>query len=76
MSQEEISDAQAMNAIEVLIAKGEVLIRRSPLGDGGVQCIWEAHRTERQGSIASSVRHAIYETAQKVQEAQEETEIH
>ena len=65
----ETKDAlEILQALEKLVQSGEVLIRTSPLLDGRMQVIWNAHSEKRAGSIADSITEAILATAAKLEE--------
>lgn len=57
---------EALETLRWLVEKGEVIIRKSPLLDGRIQVLWEAHRNARAGSISGSLEEALVTVASEL----------
>ena len=63
-----IQAEKIMEVLEELVEKGEVLIRKSPLLDGRMNVIWNAHSQKRASSIADSIGAAMLAVASELKQ--------
>jgi hypothetical protein len=56
---DKLSSEELLKVLEELARKGEVLIRKSPLLDGGINVIWNAGSSKSAGHISATLDEAI-----------------
>lgn len=70
-SQLPLTAQEMIELLQELVQRGEVLIRKSPLLDGRMNVIWNAHSEKRAGSIADSMGAAILAVAAELKQREE-----
>ncbi len=56
---DKLSSEEVLKILEELARKGEILIRKSPLLDGGINVIWNVGSSKCAGHISATLDEAI-----------------